>query len=121
MWETIEKYLSIISPSLQFDRKMRSVNDFTDANQPSPYIDQPPNHISQLQDRMMNSGGTNRLMSKNIHDEETGTSGYYSQLENQEYSSSLIHFSTSSSAFPTQSLYRGQNHSKEYLFDRHHV
>ena len=121
MWQNIEKYLSILSPSLQFNTKTHSVNSFTDANQLPPSIEQPPNRISQLQSRMMNSSGTNRLMSKNIHDEETGTSGYYSQLENQEYSSSLIHFSATSSAFPTQSLYHGQNHSKEYLFDRHHV
>ena len=117
-----KKYLSIISPLLQFDTKTHSINGFTDANQPPPKsIDQHPNRTALLQNRMMNSGKTNRLMSKNIHDEETGTSGYYSQLENQEDSSSLIHFSTASSAFPTQSLYRGQNHSKKYLFDRHQV
>ena len=121
MWQNIERFISILSPSLTVEKKTHTLNGLTDANQPLPSIEQPPNRAELLQGRIMNSSGTNRLMSKNIHDEETGTSGYYSQLENQEYSSSLIHFSTPSSAFPTQSLYRGQNHSKVYLFDRHHV
>ena len=70
--------------SLEFDTNRHSPNLFTDVNKPRSSIDLASNRTKPIQYHQMNNGVGNRLLSKNIHDEEIGTSGYYSHLENQE-------------------------------------
>ena len=74
----------MIPSSLDFDRNTHYPNFFTSVNKPRSSIDLASNRTKPIQYDQMNDGGTNRLLSKNIHDEEIGTSGYYSHLENQE-------------------------------------
>ena len=119
MWQNLDRYMLMLSPSLPFGEQKPTINE----NHGNLWAAKEGlNGSMTLKDLKMDAAETNRLLSKSIRNKEIGTSRRYTQLENQEYSSSSsIHsFSVSSTVSPP-SLSPGQNHSILYLFERHNA
>ena len=89
MWKNMENIVSTLSPSMpSLEIMNHSMDEDVDANKTKESYNQHSSNInSKFQNPEMNArnGTGNRLVVlKSVHDEEIGTSMYYSHLQNEE-------------------------------------
>ena len=89
MWKNMEIIVSTLSPSMpSLEIMNHSMDEDVDANKTKESYNQHSSNInSKFQNPEMNArnGTGNRLVVlKSVHDEEIGTSMYYSHLQNEE-------------------------------------